>query len=417
MKTNRHCRVSLGVVAVGIGTALGALCLATGVVSAYSTFCGRWRNGTASFAVNPNFADASAGAASAQIAAIRGGADEWTTNGNANFSWTYAGTTSIATIDVNDHVNAIYAYAADGGSTLAETYCASNQAGEIVGIDMRFYDNNRTWASGTPAGGEFDIQGVACHEFGHALGLGHSSDPAATMYPSTSAGATNLRTIAADDVAGIQSIYGVRNPIRIDSVIAAQGQIRGGTQVNVAGANLAQSNRVFFGGVEGTVVSSPNSSSLVVRTPAGAALGSVDVEVRNASGSSTLPSGFTYVANSPGLAYEGSTQAGRTIQVVVYGLPNARFALVCDTDPGPRTRQGLQLCVGFSSAFRVLNDSLRRSGTGIRLDGRGEGRVPYVVPSDPGLLLQSITFDAVVDVGVGERSLAVTDCMPITVFP
>jgi matrixin/IPT/TIG domain-containing protein len=397
--------------------ALAALCLGTGIVSAYTTFCGHWSGGQASFWVNPNFLDAAAGTPNAQIAAIRAGADEWSVNGNANFTWNYAGTTDVATIDSNDHVNAIYAYNADGGQTLAETFCASTNAGLIVSIDMRFYEVSRTWSSSTPASNEFDMQGVACHEFGHALGLGHSSDPTATMYPSTSAGATNLRTIAADDVAGIQSIYGVRNPIRLDSVTASQGEIRGNTQVTLAGANLATNDHVLFGGVDATIVSSPNASTLVVRTPAGAALGTVDVEVHNSNGSSTLPSSFTYVANSPALSYTGTPTAGHDVTILVYGPPNARFALACDTDPGPRTRQGIQLCFGFSSDFRLLNDSLRRSGTGVRLDARGEAHIPFTMPTDPNLVLQSIGFQAVMDVGVGVRSLVATACMPVTVFP
>ena len=48
---------------------------------------------------------------------------------------------------------------------------------------------------------------TAIHEFGHALGLGHSSVAEATMWPSVSACSTSLRTLAADDKAGIEALY------------------------------------------------------------------------------------------------------------------------------------------------------------------------------------------------------------------
>jgi Matrixin len=54
-----------------------------------------------------------------------------------------------------------------------------------------------------PAGG-FDLVTVAAHEFGHALGLAHSDDPAALMYPFYSG---PHRHLAADDSLGIQTIY------------------------------------------------------------------------------------------------------------------------------------------------------------------------------------------------------------------
>ena len=41
------------------------------------------------------------------------------------------------------------------------------------------------------------------HEFGHALGLGHSTVFDATMYPSYSYCSQALRTLAPDDLAGV----------------------------------------------------------------------------------------------------------------------------------------------------------------------------------------------------------------------
>jgi len=46
---------------------------------------------------------------------------------------------------------------------------------------------------------------VTLHEFGHALGLDHSTDPNATMYPVVGPANANLD---ASDIAGIQSLYG-----------------------------------------------------------------------------------------------------------------------------------------------------------------------------------------------------------------
>ncbi|OEL30649.1 Metalloendoproteinase 2-MMP [Dichanthelium oligosanthes] len=52
-----------------------------------------------------------------------------------------------------------------------------------------------------------DLESVAVHEIGHLLGLGHSSEPGAIMYP-TITSRTRKVDLASDDVVGIQSLYG-----------------------------------------------------------------------------------------------------------------------------------------------------------------------------------------------------------------
>ena len=77
----------------------------------------------------------------------------------------------------------------------------------LVEFDMHLDDDLNTWtAAQPPEAGRYDIGSTVLHELGRAAGLGHSSDSSAVMFPSLKK-ATSKRTLAADDIAGLEAAY------------------------------------------------------------------------------------------------------------------------------------------------------------------------------------------------------------------
>jgi predicted Zn-dependent protease len=93
----------------------------------------------------------------------------------------------------------------DGPSgVLAHAYYPPPNGGAIAG-DAHF-DEAETWSVNSPPSG-FDLVSVAAHEFGHSLGLNHSSVGNSLMFPTYSG---LHRFLHRDDLDGIRGIYGVR---------------------------------------------------------------------------------------------------------------------------------------------------------------------------------------------------------------
>ncbi len=138
--------------------------------------------------------------------AIRVGADAWRLQSGASFAFTFAGFSSQTT-NTNDGVNVVMFRNASSGSALATTYTWFSGT-RMIDADIVFWDAGFQFVTGTGGcSGAFFIEDVATHEFGHALGLGHSTVVGATMYPSISTCSQQSRTLDPDDIAAVLSLY------------------------------------------------------------------------------------------------------------------------------------------------------------------------------------------------------------------
>lgn len=104
-----------------------------------------------------------------------------------------------------------------GGTTLGVTnyistdtsqsqVCNGNLIYRFEEVDVRF-NNAFSWQTSSTCTTGFDLAGVSTHEFGHAVGLGHTNVSGATMYPSVARCDFSISSLANDDKAGYSSIY------------------------------------------------------------------------------------------------------------------------------------------------------------------------------------------------------------------
>lgn len=87
---------------------------------------------------------------------------------------------------------------------LGQTVIHQNPDGSMHDADIFMNAAGNTFSLQGEAG-TVDVRSVLTHELGHALGLAHSPDPTATMYPTLSGRA--WRSLEADDRAGVCALY------------------------------------------------------------------------------------------------------------------------------------------------------------------------------------------------------------------
>lgn len=142
----------------------------------------------------------------AALLAVQAAAAAWTQQSAADFRFVYSGTTNGTSATYNAKNEVLFRNTSNG-SAIATTYSWST-GGQLVDTDIVFWDGAFRFFTGTGGcASGFFVEDVGTHEFGHALGLGHSSAAAATMYYATSSCNQSLRVLDVDDIAGVESLY------------------------------------------------------------------------------------------------------------------------------------------------------------------------------------------------------------------
>jgi hypothetical protein len=186
-----------------VATCAVAAALLTGITTnAYAPGSSRWPSSVVTFYANPSNADTDPTDAEN---AITTALTAWGTQSRANFQFVYGGRVNDTSTG-NDGRNVMLFRNATNGGAIATTYNWYS-GGTLLDSDIVFWDGYVTFVgSGACYGGAY-IQDIATHELGHALGLGHSSVGDATMYASYYGCSTEQRTLAADDIAGVEYLY------------------------------------------------------------------------------------------------------------------------------------------------------------------------------------------------------------------
>jgi hypothetical protein len=186
-----------------IAATVAAATLWSGDPDAYALHGSSWPQPRTSYFVNAANQDNLSG--DAAIAAVRAGAEVWQQQSGA-FRFEYGGPSTL-TVAGNDAINLVLFRNASSGSAIATAYWWTSGS-RILEADIVFWDAAfRFFAGSSGCTGGFYIEDIAAHEFGHALGLGHSTASTATMYPSAGSCDSGLRQLDGDDIAGVRALY------------------------------------------------------------------------------------------------------------------------------------------------------------------------------------------------------------------
>jgi predicted Zn-dependent protease len=214
-------------------------------------------------------------------------------------------------------------------------YNGGTLAGDIVMNSSQAWNVNST----------YDILTVAVHEMGHALGMDHSTIAQADMYASYTSTHQGLN---ADDVSGIQTVYGPRHSD------AAEGNNTAGTATNITPYINSQS-QIILAGLDITTNSDYDWYSVTVPS---ATNGTMVVAMQSTGLSLLSPKLLLYNSALSGLAQVAAPNAfGQTVSVTLSGVKPGQVyyfkAMAANTGPTGAGGYGLEVNFGSNAMSAI----------------------------------------------------------------
>jgi hypothetical protein len=220
---------------------------------------------------------------------------------------------------------------------LPPPYSGGSAAGDIV------FNSSQPWHVGL----NYDIETVAIHEIGHALGMGHSQLTAAEMYAYYQG---VKQTLDPDDIAGVQSIWGAApSPASgVDGSLA--------TAFNTWPWYAYQSNlQTALSGL--SIVNSTDNQYFYVFVPWNTS-GQMTVTMQSASASALTPQVALLDASGNVLSQVSATSNGTTASITYNVSPGQAYYVRTSAaagGAGSSGSYGLSINLGSSSQSLIPN--------------------------------------------------------------
>jgi len=228
-----------------------------------------------------------------------------------------------------------------GSTTLAVTsynFVTQRNGAERFTHAGTVFNQNKNFSvySGPLQGNLVDFRRVAVHELGHALGLDHETDPSipAIMAPSIS----NIEQPTADDIAGVQSLYGgsaLSQTSVISAILPASRSVQVGNTATVFATMINSGSQTATG----------CSIALASSIPASSSYQTTSAATNQLTG---LPNQPVNIATGGSQSFVVSITPSQP-----FGATDVGFTMACANTPAAPTTTGLNTLLLSSSSTPV----------------------------------------------------------------